>query len=214
MRVRVKICGLTNAADALLAAELGADALGFIFVPTSPRALTPAAARAIIEQLPPLVTPVAVVMNETVETVREIMAISGCQLAQLHGDEPPEFLQALGRPAIKAIAVATADDVDAIAQYRNTARAILLDTKIAGQSGGTGRTFDWQIARDAQQYGLPLVLAGGLHPGNIADAIRTVQPYAVDISSGIELAPGQKDHARMQQLFAAIRKAGGEEENN
>ena len=159
-----------------------------------------------IEQLPPLVTPVAVVMNESLKRVREIMAISGCRLAQLHGDEPPEFLQALGLPAVKAISVATEDDVAAIERYRATARAVLLDT-LAGQSGGTGRTFDWEIARHAQRYGLPLVLAGGLHPGNIAEAIRTVQPYAVDISSGIELAPGQKDPTLMRQLFAAINAA-------
>ena len=150
-------------------------------------------------------TPVAVVRNEAVETVRESMAISGCRLAQLHGDEPPEFLQALGLPAIKAIAVATADDVAAIAHYRSTVRAVLLDTKVDGQSGGSGYPFDWQLARHAQQYGLPLVLAGGLQPGNIVAAIRTVSPYAVDISSGIEREPGKKDPARMRQLFAAIR---------
>lgn len=211
-RVRIKICGLTNAADALRATALGADALGFIFVAGSPRAVTPAAARAIIEQLPPLVTLVAVVRNESVETVREIMALSGCQVAQLHGEEPPEFLEALRWPAIKAIAVANAGDVEAIARYRTTARAVLLDTKVGGQSGGTGQTFDWQLARHAQRYGLPLVLSGGLHPGNIAAAIRTVRPYAVDISSGIEAAPGQKDPALMQALFEAIRQGEGEEE--
>ncbi len=206
-RVRVKICGLTTADDALLAAELGADALGFIFVPTSPRALTPAAAGAIIAQLPPLLTPVAVVRNEPVEVVREILTLSGCRVVQLHGDEPPEYLEALGLPAMKAIGVAGADDLDAIARYRATARAVLLDTKVAGHSGGTGQTFDWQLARQAQRYGLPLVLAGGLHPGNVAAAIRAVHPYAVDISSGIELAPGRKDPALMRQLFAAIRQA-------
>ena len=163
-RVRVKICGLTTADDALLAAELGADALGFIFVPTSPRALTPAAAGEIIAQLPPLLTPVAVVRNEPVEVVREILTLSGCRVVQLHGDEPPEYLEALGLPAMKAIGVAGADDLDAIARYRATARAVLLDTKVAGHSGGTGQTFDWQLARQAQRYGLPLVLAGGLIP--------------------------------------------------
>lgn len=203
-RVRVKICGLTNLADALLAVELGADALGFNFYSKSPRATTPAAARAIIDRLPPFVTPVAVVVNEPVEAVREIMARSGCQLAQLHGDEPPDYLERLHLPAMKALPVGASEDLDALARY-TSAQAILLDTKVSGQYGGSGRTFDWQLARQAQRFGKPIVLAGGLTPDNIAEAVRIAQPYAVDISSGIELAPGQKDHERMRELFAALK---------
>jgi len=202
-RVRVKICGITTLSDALLAAELGADMLGFIFYAKSPRAIEPAAARAIIDRLPPYVTPVAVVVNESVEAVRRILDESGCLVAQLHGDESSAFLEALGRPAMRAVAVAEMADLDAIPHYP-LARAILLDTKVPGQSGGTGRTFDWHIAREARRYGRPIVLAGGLCPENIADAIRIAQPDAVDISSGIEAAPGRKEHEKMRQLFAAI----------
>ena len=203
-RVRVKICGMTRLDDALLAAELGADALGFIFYPRSPRYLDPAAARAIIDRLPPFVTPVAVCVNEPLAVVNDIMTRSGCRLAQLHGDEPPAYLEALPWPAMKGLAVATAADLAPIAGYGH-ARAILLDTKVAGAYGGSGAAFDWQLARAARAYGRPIVLAGGLSPDNIAEAMRIAQPDAVDVNSGVELAPGQKDADRLQYLFAAMR---------
>lgn len=202
-RVRVKICGITEVADALLAAELGADALGFIFYSKSPRYLTPADARAIIAQLPPFITPVAVMVNESLEVMQQIMLTSGCRVAQLHGEEPPASFALLGWPAMKGLSVATPHDLEAISCYPE-ACAILLDTKVAGQYGGTGKAFDWHIAREATRFGRPIVLAGGLHPDNITEAIAIAQPYAVDISSGVEAAPGRKDHARLRQLFAAI----------
>ncbi len=202
-RTRVKICGITNADDAGLAVALGADALGFIFYPRSPRYLSPAAARAIIDHLPAAVLPVAVVVNETVESVRTILAESGCRIAQLHGQEPPAFLDAVGQPAIKAFSVATEADLASIPAYAG-ARAILLDTKVAGQHGGTGMPFDWTLARAASACGLPIILAGGLNPENIAEAIRIARPFAVDVSSGVEREPGRKDPARLRALFAAI----------
>ncbi len=206
-RIRVKICGITNAEDAGLAVALGADALGFIFYPRSPRYLTPAAARAIIDALPPFVTPVAVVVNEPVAAVREMLTQSGCQVAQLHGDEPPAYLDDLGWPAIKGISVGSEADLQSLAAYR-TARAILLDTRVAGQRGGTGETFDWRLARTSQRCGRPIILAGGLKPENITEAITVADPYAVDVSSGVEREPGRKDHARLRALFTAISAAG------
>lgn len=202
-RTRVKICGVTNMADALQAVAFGADALGFIFYARSPRYVAPSAARVIIDQLPPFVTPVAVMVNESVETISEIMTTSGCRVAQLHGDEPPELFEQLAWPAIKGIAVATSHDLDGLEAYRQ-ARALLLDAKVAGQYGGTGTTCDWLVAREARRFGQPLILAGGLSPENVAEAIRVAEPDAVDISSGIERAPGRKDPERMRLLFTAI----------
>jgi phosphoribosylanthranilate isomerase len=205
-RVRVKICGITNREDALLAVELGADALGFIFYPRSPRYLDPAAARAIIDVLPPFVTPVAVLVNESAATIADIMRRSGCRVAQLHGDEPPALLETLAWPVIKGLPVAAPADLVALDRYP-AARALLLDTKVAGQYGGTGATFDWTLARDAKACGRPIILAGGLTPDNIADAIRVAHPHAVDLSSGVELSPGKKDPEKLRRLFAAINEA-------
>lgn len=201
--MRVKICGITNYDDACMAVELGADALGFIFFPQSPRCMTAEAVRTIVDRLPPFITPVAVVVNESPARVSEIMAISGCQVAQLHGDETPDYVERLAWPAIKGISIATTQDLDVIGSYTH-ARAILLDTKVAGQYGGTGTSFDWHIAHDARRFGRPLILAGGLSPENIGEAIRIAQPHAIDVSSGIERAPGIKDHSRMRRLFQAI----------
>lgn len=203
-RTRVKICGITNPEDALLAVELGADALGFIFFRQSPRYIEPIQVREIIERLPPFVTPVAVVVNESLAAVSEIMATSGCQIAQLHGHEPPEYLERLAWPAFKGISIATVLDLEPVARYRN-ARAILLDAKVAGQYGGTGTSFDWQLARQAHAFGRPIILAGGLAPENLADAMAIAQPDAIDVSSSVESAPGKKDPARLRRLFEVIR---------
>ncbi len=204
-RTRVKICGITNIEDALLAVELGADALGFIFFANSPRYVSPAVVRDIIDLLPPFVTPVAVTVNESIAAVSEIMAVSGCQIAQLHGDEPPEYLERLAWPAIKGISIGTIHDLASVARYK-FARAILLDTKVAGQFGGTGTPFDWSVARQAHRFGRPIILAGGLSPENISEAMQVAMPDAIDISSSIEIAPGKKDPARMQLLFDKVRE--------
>ncbi len=203
-RTRVKICGITNLTDALLAVELGADALGFIFFRHSSRFIAPTTARLIIDQLPPFVTPVAVSVNESIAAVSEVMAISGCQIAQLHGEEPPDFLYRLAWPAIKGVSIATMQDLAVLGRYQH-ARALLLDTKVAGQFGGTGTTFDWQLAREARKFGRPIVLAGGLAPENVVEALQVAQPDAIDVGSRIEREPGRKDHARMRELFAVIR---------
>jgi phosphoribosylanthranilate isomerase len=202
-RVRVKICGITNHQDAALAVELGADALGFIFYPGSPRYIAPGDARNIVDALPPFITPIAVVVNASVATVSKIMAVSGCRIAQVSGNEPPEYLQRLAWPAVKSIAISTMQDLAVITKYQ-AARAILLDTKVHGLHGGTGMTFDWRVARKALDYELPIILAGGLTPENIQDAVRIAGPYAIDVGSGVESEPGKKDQDRLRALFAAL----------
>lgn len=203
LRIRVKICGITNLDDALLAASLGADALGFIFVPHSPRYLTPETARAIISHLPPFVTPVAVLVDESLAQANEIMTVSGCRVAQLHGGESPEYLARFTWSAYKGIAIATSSDLQAIAPYSN-AQAVLLDTKVNGQLGGTGLSFDWQLARAARQFGCPIILAGGLSPENVVEALTIAQPDAIDVGSRVECEPGRKDPERLKRLFTVL----------
>jgi len=204
--VHVKICGITNLDDALLAAELGAQALGFIFYPKSPRAITPAAARQIIAQLPPLVLSVGVFVNEPAAVVMEVAEMVRLDWVQLHGEEPPEYCRFLSRNVLKAIPVQDRSSLDRMKQYRGCVRAFLLDTHKSGQKGGTGESFDWLLARQAKEYG-SLVLAGGLNAENVAVAIQEVSPLAVDVASGVEAAPGKKDHARLRAFFKAVEAA-------
>jgi len=199
--MRVKICGITNSEDALLAAKLGADALGFNFYEKSPRYIAPAAARDIIAKLPPFVTPVAIVVNEP--AVAELLAATGCRVAQVHGILADSEVRA---PIIRAIPVAARED---LAPLRDPAGALafLLDAKAPGLHGGTGRTIDWTLAREAVAFGTPIILAGGLNPENVADAISIAAPYAVDLNSGVESAPGKKDPELLRAAFKAIYKA-------
>lgn len=201
---RVKICGITNIEDALLAAELGADALGFIFA-ESPRRISPQDARAIILKLPPLIKTVGVFVNEEPAVIKEIKEACGLDLIQLHGDESPDLCRDLMPHSIKAFRIQNDKDLQAIEKYRGAVRTILLDTFQRGKSGGTGRTFDWSLAKKAKEAGIPLILAGGLGPDNIREAITTVHPYAVDVNSGIEKRPGKKDPVLMRKLMEKIR---------
>ena len=201
--VRVKICGLTNLADARLASDLGAHALGFIFYPKSPRYLAPEAARDIIAQLPPLVLAVGVFVNEELATVRELADQMGLDWLQLHGEEPPDYCQALGRNIIKVIPVKDETSLEQMIAYQGRVRAFLLDTYKSGQKGGTGQIFDWSLAVSAKNWG-PLILAGGLNPDNIAAAVQAVQPPAVDVASGVEAAPGRKDPDKLRAFFKAL----------
>lgn len=202
--VRVKICGLTNLADARLAGELGAHALGFIFYPKSPRNIAPETAREIIAQLPPLVLSVGVFVNEELATVRELANQVGLDWVQLHGEEPPDYCQAVGRQVIKVISVKDETSLGQMATYQGRVRAFLLDTYKAGQRGGTGQVFDWTLARQAKAWG-PVILAGGLHPGNVAAAVQAADPDAVDVSSGVEAMPGRKDPEKLRDFFMALK---------
>ena len=206
MPTRIKVCGITRLEDALLAVKLGADALGFNFYKPSPRYVAPDAARAIIQRLPPFVTPVGVFANETdMGHVTSVAAEAGVTVIQLHG---PQFPELAGPPAgyslIRAVAVGEDFKAESLADLK--ANAFLLDAYHPRLSGGTGKQFDWELARDANRYG-PIILAGGLNPGNVERAIREVHPYAVDVASGVESAPGQKDAAQLRAFFAAVQEA-------
>jgi phosphoribosylanthranilate isomerase len=202
--VRIKICGITRLEDALAAAELGADALGFNLWPGSPRFVPPEAAREIVSRLPPFVTPVGVFVNQARAEVMRLAAAAGVALVQLHGDEAPPDCEGLGLPVIKAFRVAGPEDLAAIPAYRSVA-AVLLDSRSDG-FGGSGRAFDWELARRAAGP-RPLVLAGGLGPGNVARAIRAVRPFAVDAASGLESSPGVKDREKMALFVRAAQEA-------
>lgn len=200
--VRIKICGITNTEDASAAVEYGADALGFVFYPKSPRCVTPENARTIIEALPPFVTTVGVFVNETVETINSIRTETGISMIQLHGEEPPALCKAWPR-VIKAFRVASMSDLDSLAQY--SASAFLLDAYSPAEYGGTGQIFNWEIAVEAKRYGR-IILAGGLTHDNIAQAVAKVTPYGVDVSSGVEQEKGRKDLEKMR-LFIERAKA-------
>jgi phosphoribosylanthranilate isomerase len=208
--VRIKICGITNLADAELAASLGAHALGFIFYAKSPRSVRPDAAREIIRNLPPLVMSVGVFVDEAAEVVREIAATAGLDWVQLHGQEPPDYCRALQRRVIKGFRIKDAGSLSVLPTYRGSVQAFLLDTYKAGTAGGTGETFDWGLARQAKELG-PVILAGGLNPGNVAQAIQEVQPAAVDVASGVEATPGKKDPEKLRKFFEAAKRGAGVE---
>ncbi|MBU4234330.1 MAG: phosphoribosylanthranilate isomerase [Desulfobacterales bacterium] len=201
--VRIKICGITNLEDALLAIELGADALGFIFYPKSPRKVAPETAREIIAQLPPFVASVGVFVDEAATVVQELAARVGLDWVQLHGQESPDYCRNLGRKVIKAFRIQDEDSLRLLADYQGAAQALLLDTYKKGQVGGTGEIFDWHLARKAKKYG-HIILAGGLTPDNVAMAIATALPMAVDAASGTEATPGKKDPAKLRAFFQAI----------
>jgi len=201
--VRIKICGITNLEDAQLAAQLGADALGFIFYPQSLRAVAPDTARAIIAQLPPFVTSVGVFVDEEAAVVRDLAARVGLDWLQLHGQESPEYCRSLGRRVIKGFRIKDANSLAELAAYDGAAQALLLDTYKKGQTGGTGESFDWRLAQDARQFG-PIILAGGLTPDNVARAVEIAQPQAVDVASGVEATPGKKDVEKLRAFFSAV----------
>ena len=201
--VQVKICGITRLVDAEAAVESGAHALGFVFA-QSPRQVSPRTAREISGRLPPFVKTVGVFVNETVSTIREIMDFSALDLIQLHGNEPVSICDELGARVIKGFRVQGEKTLAQIAPYKGHVRAILLDTYRKGVRGGTGKTFDWQLALEAQKTGIPTVLAGGLGPQNIQEAMARVNPSAVDISSGVEESPGIKNHQRIRLFMEKV----------
>ena len=198
----VKICGITNIDDALAAVTAGADALGFNFYKPSPRYITPQSAREIIEQLPASVLTVGVFVNE--EAAARIAAEAGVAALQLHGDESPSYCRELAdRYVIKTLAVSNDFDIDVIKSYK--VEAIMLDASDNKLRGGTGKTFDWSLAREVSRLVPKLFLAGGLSPENIEEAIATVRPYAVDACSALEDRAGKKNHERMRAFIKAVR---------
>jgi phosphoribosylanthranilate isomerase len=203
VRTRVKICGITHPDDALAAAGLGADALGFVFYRPSPRFVEPAMARTIAALLPPFVSSVGLFVDASADEVRAVLGQVPLTLLQFHGDESPEFCGQFGKPFLKAIRMKP--DVDVAAQIARYAFAsgILLDAYRPGVPGGTGETFDWQrVPKPALK---PVLLAGGLVPDNVGAAIRTTRPWAVDVSGGVEASRGRKDHDKLKAFFDAVR---------
>lgn len=206
-RTRVKICGITRPQDAWLAAELGADAIGLNFYAGSPRAITPAQVPEIVAGLPPLVTVVALFVDPTTAWVRAVMETGKVNCLQFHGSESPAFLEAFSLPRIKAVRVRDAQSLQALDDYA-PASALLLDAYHPQAMGGTGTVFDWTLAQQyTQATGHAIILAGGLDADNVGEAIHQVRPWAVDVSSGVESAPGIKDEHRMRRFFAAVRAA-------
>jgi len=206
-RVAVKVCGITSAEDARAAVAAGADAVGFVFWPRSPRAVDPDKARMIAGSLPPFVLRVGVFVDAPAEHMRAIADEVGLDMVQLHGNEPPEAVRVAPRRAVKAVRVGPGFRPEDALRYDGTAAALLLDTRVDGDDtpGGTGRTFDWSLVRPVREGTSFLVLAGGLTPDNVADAIAAVRPDAVDVSSGVESAPGRKDPAKVRAFVEAVR---------
>jgi phosphoribosylanthranilate isomerase len=204
MSVRVKICGVTNVEDAMAAVEAGADALGFIFYEPSPRYVSPEVAGNIIRELPPFVAKVGVFVNAVEHTMLITAAQIGLDTLQLHGDEPPAPWRSCSLNTIKAFRVRDADSLRVLPDYDTS--AWLLDSFVPDKLGGTGAKFNWDLAVEARKLGRPIILAGGLTPENVADAVRKVRPYAVDVSSGVEAAPGKKNHAKVRAFIKAVRR--------
>jgi len=204
--VRVKICGITNFGDALLAADLGAWALGFIFYKKSPRHVSPFKARKIIQELPPFLTPVGVFVNQKEGAVKDIAQFCGIKTLQFHGDETPQYCQRFnqGYKVIKAFRVKERFDISGLSEFRVS--AYLFDTYQEDSYGGSGQAFNWDVIRD-KKFNKPVILSGGLNSENIAQAIETIKPFAVDVSSGVETIPGKKDKKLLEEFFGKVTYA-------
>ncbi|MEE1951563.1 phosphoribosylanthranilate isomerase [Pseudomonas alcaligenes] len=202
--VRVKICGITRVEDALAAAAAGADAIGLVFYAKSPRAVDIEQARAILAALPPFVTTVGLFVDAERNELERILASVPLDLLQFHGDESVQQCEAFGRPYIKALRVKAGDDIAAQVARYPSAQGILLDAYVEGVPGGTGEAFDWSLI--PQALSKPLILAGGLRPDSVAEAVSRVRPYAVDVSGGVEASKGVKD---VEKIGAFIRAARG-----
>lgn len=207
MRTRIKICGITRLEDLQASVAAGADALGFVFHVASPRALTVDWARLLALAVPPFVSRVALFMDADPGLIREVLAKVPVDLLQFHGSEPAAECESHGRPYIKAIPMGGGSDAAAYAAEHRNASGFLLDAHMPGAPGGTGQTFDWTST--VPRLGKPLILAGGLHPGNVAQAVRLMQPYGVDVSSGVESAKGIKDAAKLSAFCTEVFRADG-----
>jgi phosphoribosylanthranilate isomerase len=206
MPIKIKICGITNVQDAEAAVAAGADALGFVFYAQSPRCIEPSVAKRIIAQLPPFVLPIGVFVNHDRDSIRNVFDECGLAFAQLHGDETPAFCESLGRPVLRALRLRDRGSLLALAEYKGRigVRGFVVDAFSSEAYGGTGQTVDWSLAHEIAQAA-PILLAGGLTPSNVQEAIRQVQPYGVDVSSGVEKHPGQKAHEKIRAFTRAVR---------
>ncbi|REG83296.1 phosphoribosylanthranilate isomerase [Marinomonas pollencensis] len=204
MPCRVKICGITNLEDALAACHDGADALGFVFYEKSPRYIDPVKANAIVSQLPPFVVPVALFVDASAEDIEAVVADNARWLIQFHGNESEQECLSYNRSYIKALRVKEGDDLQEAAQAYQSASAILLDAYKAGVPGGTGEVFNWSLI--PEEMPLPVILAGGLTPDNVARAVEQVAPYAVDVSGGVEASKGIKNKLKVKQFISGAKR--------
>ena len=200
---RVKVCGITNLEDAWTAIEAGTDALGFVFVPNTPRYIEPDDANTIMRQIPPLVTTIGLFVNAGSTQIRDVATNCRLDAIQLHGNESPELCHSLNLRIIKAFRIKESEPLNILSKFQ--VDAYLLDTYVKGKLGGTGETFDWNLACRAKRYG-QIILAGGLNPSNVSTAINQVKPYAVDVSSGVEAEPGRKDPEKVKDFIRAVRE--------
>jgi phosphoribosylanthranilate isomerase len=205
----IKICGITRAEDALAAARCGAHAIGLVFYAKSPRHVTPERAAVLMRALPPFVTSVGLFVDAAADEITQTLAAARVDLLQFHGDESPAFCRRISRdsgvPYVKAVRVRPGVDLLQYARDYHDAKALLLDAFVEGAHGGTGATFDWALI--PKNFPLPVVLSGGLTPGNVTDAIRAVRPWAVDVSSGVESSKGIKDAAKIAAFVTGVRNA-------
>lgn len=204
-QTRIKICGITRPADAIAAVDAGADAIGLVFYAASPRAVTLEQAAGIAAAVPPFVTIVSLFVDEPAAGIRRILSHVPIDLMQFHGDESPDFCAQFERPWIKALRVRPETDVASECRRFSASRGMLLDAWAEGVPGGTGKRFDWRLAMG--EYPVPVILAGGLNDANVGDAIAQVRPAAVDVSGGVEQAPGIKDPEKIARFIAAVRAA-------
>ena len=207
LRTRVKMCGITSIEAMQQAVMAGADAIGLVFYEKSPRHVSLDQAREIVAAMPAFVTSVALFVDASVDFVEEVIKVTGVDLLQFHGQESTDFCQNFQRPYIKAVRMQAETDLKALAQTYSSSQGLLLDAYKKGVPGGTGETFNWQWITPQMRGKLPLpiILAGGLNPSNIVQAIKTVQPWAVDVSGGIERAPGQKSIEKIHQFMQAVQ---------
>jgi phosphoribosylanthranilate isomerase len=204
MSVKVKICGITGVADAVAGAEAGADMIGLMFYERSPRHISIATAAEISRAVSPFIVKVGVFVNPDEDTVMRAIGECGVSLLQFHGEETPEFCTQFGTMSMKAFRVRDAESLLALPNYPTD--AYLLDAYSPDAHGGTGAKFNWDLAIAAKLHGKPIFLAGGLTPENVGAAVRQVQPFGVDVSSGVETAPGKKDHAKVRAFIQAVRQ--------
>ena len=205
-RTRIKVCGITCQEDARTAVAAGADGLGFIFVEQSPRLVEPDMVRAITGELPPFVDRVGVFLDEEIELVEEIVHYCRLTLVQLHGSESSEYCRRLSCKVIKSFCIRPDSGSEELAAYADVVSGFLLDTYHKHMAGGTGMPFDWKLVEQVKPPG-PVILAGGLTPENVGEAIRQVKPFAVDVNSGVEYQPGRKDSEKLKSFVHAVRKA-------
>ncbi|MBU6401701.1 MAG: phosphoribosylanthranilate isomerase [Verrucomicrobia bacterium] len=204
VNLKIKICGITNLSDALAAVDAGADALGFVFYEPSPRHVLARTAAGIIRRLPPLIAKVGVFVNAAESVVHQVVAECGLDTLQFHGEESPEFCRKFApSKVIKAFRIRDADSLRALPAYETA--AWLLDSYVPETVGGTGEKFNWDLACVAKEFGQPIILAGGLTPENVAEAVHEVWPYGVDVSSGVEATPGRKDAQLIRDFIGAVR---------